>query len=1407
MNSDELEKVKAVCDKARGQGKENLRLTRKERKILNWLVQEMENRTRNLLVIQDSRDIGDPGFYFDPYLKVVYMMSSHMKTGPLPQALGHNVLELMKTVHANNPGRLQRQEMLRNKKFLALDVVEMKKKFKPGDEGFKKAILLLKNIYKTIRTEKPDNPPKLWKTRAFQAQYGDNAKGLESLAYKIGCCVLAMKFSVQEDEEAPRRPAIVGPESVGKSFFINHIGNPKLTQQFDSQGILPSTAGMGTQVICIVRDAKDHSGKTMCRIGESEVSVENDDAIYEAVNLESNRIKDLKAKCEKKKILYDPGCDVDPMIAQSHFWSPPDKKIKVEIMDVPGLKKETKFQTVLAFAISTCLVLCVGCTPEDLRWELSEEGQLRDMPETLEMAGAIRGFQETLPVVVMATRDVTEEQFELFKGEYEVIAREAFTQSRKFKILYGNCAMLKEKQIETLASEFYKELKSHKVVSSTARTSFNNIVPELQTYLTVFQEGLEEMMLKEEEEKHETGEKKAMSYTAFRGQAYRSVTEMQGVSTKKSWKRFFEERQQAFAERSQHWNNYLEGQIQKGKVMGHTQESWVAEEASKTELFYQCLFAMLSASADFGEDQVFHDTWRPFTRFSRYLIPSPHDELCGGNHRTLDRLLAGLYATSIELSAMGFDGTEDLCQTWRDLQDPGHQSADDSLGELKQKWRAKSLTEIYSLQQPSFLGSAWAAYHALMRNYDMHQAFRPDKLPSLGSLGRPICLINLPSGRLESQWTYISQQLPDLEASSCENIKKARFVSRLADETCKILFQECNIFKCREDHNLMLRWLNKLHFKLAQRLLAKRNMKVQNCAPTFTPFAEHMMRVIGSSWEEKVEKTLAHPTVSTANKAKEMVKAIKKLPSSQQERLKVHFDVIQLMVSMLSMQQKSSLAFNKVMLAPSTEHFNCEELASAMHTEDVHFEYVRPPPKKILLACGEHLENVAPSVVLLFRAPGVKTCDPTDTEKAFLSSVKDCPSVTHVIVVVCLEKQSPEKSDDFETRWEEPLPNIQLTCTTLELEKDVSGRFVASRDQCQLLLENISKKLSEAPKMFQKKVDLLRQSFDAACDDVIQRVRESKERRQMAYMRKDVDSFYEHVKSMEMRSMEVSPEEASEYQQFDLPDETFLCSAFGQKNDFGEQPCRTFMLDIIVGQLVKRTKTFAAQVYRELVEESIAMMLEFFTESGQQVSLTEFMATYEKECGEKFDEMLALGQDKKKKKEAAEAREQFEVVMDSSPEEFQDFRTARRLLSQQSYVDMYVGIVMLEATPLLEAMMLPLIHKGASNYQEHLNTALNFYKCPSLGDSSDEEPLPWEDPRLGHSGIWEFSQNGEWIRYNVNDQMLIESAYTDKKKGVTLQISTQTYELNWAAQVPYQKNVRTKNTRRIRRVTLEGSPN
>jgi len=1409
MNPDAWQDVQDVKAKALEQLEACLFLRPRNTQSLTWLVNIVRERSQTFVKMRDPRDTANPGFYFDAYLKMCYLMSGQMTTGPVEQEFGMKVLELMKMTHKSLYSRLDRQELLKKHQFLAMHLVEKTGTMKVEEKREK--IDLLSSIYNTIGNEKAAVPQRLMKTKAYQQQYGADGKELDFLAYKIACAVMGMKFSTSE-LGAVTRTAVVGAESVGKSFLINHLGNPNLRDEVNGQGILPSAAGMGTQVICIVRDANQHNNEMLCRIGERSVDVDDDAAIYRAIKEESDRIKDLKAECARKKVKYDPGCDVEPMIAQSAFKGQPRNKPLTDIMDVPGLKPETLFQTVLAFAIATCLVLCAR-SPETLEADLvEEEGQLKELPRTLEMAGAISGKgDETLPVIVIVTRDVTRDDFAHHKNTYLEIARKVFPKSRRHTVLYGNCKELEVDEIKLLVAEFNNDLRQHKVEASSAVSKYNKLVPDLQTYLMVLQEGLRELMKEEEEAKKASGERKALNFVAFSTRAYESVAviDTKHVKPDHEWSKFFSGKLKEFKdERAQHWDALLKKQILENKVMKGKVRSWPAQIKSMSELFYQCQFAALAASMSFGNDSIFYDSWRPLEGIAKELLQSPQDELCQGDHRKLCKLLAELFTECIKLASM------DLEVPWDQLCDPRTMSEEGlDMGLLMQHWRANVAVAICDIQDQNSLQFAWSGYHVLMKNRGLHKALRPNDI--MGSDIFPdICLFNLPHGNLERQKDWISTQLSRLAKPSSDVMEKVSLVSELSRRACTMVFRDSSIFAHDENENQVLKWLNKLYAEHLSRVLAKRNLSAADCGEVFTRFGEHLMGLIGcSSWENPAIKLLTNQKVTRKNKAKEMLKVaerLKRLKADLKDKLADSIGLTENKIpAMLSIELNTSMTFDKVELVAGSWHYNCEDLADRLRLDGVRFDYIRPPgqkPAKTLKECAERIQRVSPSVVVWFRTAAVPTLDPTDAEKRFMASLLHCATVTHVIIVVPEDKlkpTSPEETEEYQTNWVNQLPEIKLQTIKIKMEtKDIGGitHLVAEEDDaCQELCGMIQNIItSEAREMLQNKVDTYNRTFDCMCEEVVRGAKDSQRAKDQRSLEKSPDKFQDYIGSLKLDS-NVEEDFASLCKEFHLPGDQLLFHAFASKGDFEEQICRKFMREIIMGQLIQQAAKFASKAYTVFVEEMTEEVMNFFTEgtafaeAGDRLRVFQnSMYGYEKENGEMFDAVLELRQ-QRKRKEAKEAAEQFEETADTTVEDFQDFRTVHSFYSKHAYVSMYVGVVIVEATPLLEAMIMPLIQNGDGAYRNVIDDALNFYRIDSDVPINPTPPI-----RSESQPVWEVYLE-DWTPYEQEQQTLIEKAYKMGRKELDIQVDGNTYRLSWAGKVWSQVNPKTKSARLIRR--------
>lgn len=164
-----------------------------------------------------------------------------------------------------------------------------------------------------------------------------------------------------------------------------------------------------------------------------------------------------------------------------------------------------------------------------------------------------------------------------------------------------------------------------------------------------------------------------------------------------------------------------------------------------------------------------------------------------------------------------------------------------------------------------------------------------------------------------------------------------------------------------------------------------------------------------------------------------------------------------------------------------------------------------------------------------------------------------------------------------------------------------------------------------------------------------------------------------------------------------------------------------------------------------------------------------------------------------RKKEAEELAEQFMETAESSVEDFRDFRTARGLLTKPAYISMYVGIVVIEASPLLEAMIMPLIQNGGSEYQNMIDVALNWYR-----NNYDDVDLAEREPSQNQP-VWKFRLGDDWVPYAQEHQALIEDALKNKKTALKLEIEGKYYMLRFQADDWYQVNMKTGGARLFRR--------
>jgi len=302
--------------------------------------------------------------------------------------------------------------------------------------------------------------------------------------------------------------------------------------------------------------------------------------------------------------------------------------------------------------------------------------------------------------------------------------------------------------------------------------------------------------------------------------------------------------------------------------------------------------------------------------------------------------------------------------------------------------------------------------------------------------------------------------------------------------------------------------------------------------------------------------------------------------------------------------------------------------------------------------------------------------------------------------------------------------------------------------------------------------------LERLCFAIMDSVRTAKTAQDSRFMMKTVDTFRVNFDNFDKRTPPPNPlpehlknlKEGDDVENQKIPPQTFLEKAFVAEDQFQEQPCRTFLRDWILGQLADAAKDFADWAYNKHAKYLIDAegVMDIFVE-GNACNLEKIMNDYEREYGKQFEELLSKMQNAKTKDEKQEALASFQTETASRMEDFQDFRNLCRLLTKESYIKMYVGVVMIEAMPCLDAMMMPLIQKGAEKgtkletaVKTAFETARDFYK--KLPEEWPEfEPVP-EPPETEHEVTWEYLKGKEWIPYESHHQSAINEAYEKSLK-------------------------------------------
>merc|ERR1712032_1032302 len=162
-------------------------------------------------------------------------------------------------------------------------------------------------------------------------------------------------------------------------------------------------------------------------------------------------------------------------------------------------------------------------------------------------------------------------------------------------------------------------------------------------------------------------------------------------------------------------------------------------------------------------------------------------------------------------------------------------------------------------------------------------------------------------------------------------------------------------------------------------------------------------------------------------------------------------------------------------------------LAQVLRTDEVVFHYLEPlagGQARPLKECGKDIQTVTPSIVVWLRGASYATADPADAEKQFMKSLVQCQSVTHVVIVAhsSQKAKSPQDSEDYEGRWVNEMPDIEVETITMTMEEATTKHLTVHADACQLLKERITQILQfEAEEKFQGKIQTYCSGFDLLC--------------------------------------------------------------------------------------------------------------------------------------------------------------------------------------------------------------------------------------------------------------------------------------------------------------------------------------
>jgi len=223
-----------------------------------------------------------------------------------------------------------------------------------------------------------------------------------SLKHRVGGAGMVIKVHNPRFKTTPKRVAFIGPESVGKSTLINH-----LTSNGEGTKFMPESAGMGTQMMCIVSD------------GPHEALFVGQTAVH------GNVLKTLAKESEARAKGTSSIASMEVVQAMKPF----DPPIPLDLIDVPGIKKGKELETVLALSISSVLSLCLGPCDKAKASLTQASGSLSALPSIYHQ------LPEPIPIVCIVTR-VKKAQYR--EEDYVRLVREVFRDVNHVSVVWAN---------------------------------------------------------------------------------------------------------------------------------------------------------------------------------------------------------------------------------------------------------------------------------------------------------------------------------------------------------------------------------------------------------------------------------------------------------------------------------------------------------------------------------------------------------------------------------------------------------------------------------------------------------------------------------------------------------------------------------------------------------------------------------------------------------------------------------------------------------------------------------------------------------------------------------------------------------------------------------------------------------